>query len=146
MIILGFLVVTGRSRLQRGETLARLPLPGDGRVSLLSLAVGIVVGAGLLVGVDSWADALITTFALAIILASVVVIAGYAGQLSLCQFTLAGIGGVDGGPAHLGERLAVRARLVGGDRGRRSSGSSWRCRRSARVGRASPWPPSRWPS
>ena len=53
---------------------------------------GIAVGAGLLVGVDTWTDALITTFALAIIVASVVVVAGYAGQLSLCQFALAGVG------------------------------------------------------
>ena len=86
------MVLTGRSRLQRGETLARMPLAGSGRVSLLPLAVGVAVGAGLLVGVDDWADALITSFALAIIVASVVVVAGYAGQLSLCQFALAGVG------------------------------------------------------
>jgi ABC-type branched-subunit amino acid transport system ATPase component/branched-subunit amino acid ABC-type transport system permease component len=91
-IILVFLIATGRSRLQRGETLARLPLPGSGRVSLLPVVVGIVVSVALLVGVDSWADALITTFAIAIILCSVVVVAGFAGQLSLCQFALAGLG------------------------------------------------------
>ncbi|HKY16589.1 MAG TPA: branched-chain amino acid ABC transporter permease/ATP-binding protein [Microthrixaceae bacterium] len=92
VIILGYLVVTGRSRLQRGESLARLPLPGSGRVSTLPLALGIAVSVTMLIGVESWADALITTFALAIIVASVVVIAGYAGQLSLCQFALAGVG------------------------------------------------------
>jgi sulfate-transporting ATPase len=91
-IILGYMIVTGRSRLQRGETVARLPLPGSGRVSLLPLVIGIVVGAGLLAGVDTWTDALITTFALAIIVSSVIVVAGYAGQLSLCQFALAGVG------------------------------------------------------
>jgi sulfate-transporting ATPase len=91
-IILVFLIATGRSRLQRGETLARLPLPGDGRVSLVPIALGIAVSVALLVGVDSWADALITTFAIAIILLSVVVVAGFAGQLSLCQFALAGLG------------------------------------------------------
>ena len=91
-IILGYMVVTGRSRLQRGETVARLPLPGSGRVSLLPLVVGIGLGAGLLAGVDTWTDALITTFALAIIVTSVIVVAGYAGQLSLCQFALAGVG------------------------------------------------------
>jgi ABC-type branched-subunit amino acid transport system ATPase component/ABC-type branched-subunit amino acid transport system permease subunit len=91
-IILGYMVVTGRSRLQRGEVVARLPLPGSGQVSLLPLVVGIAVGAGLLVGVDSWTDALITTFALAIVVTSVVVVAGFAGQLSLCQFALAGVG------------------------------------------------------
>ena len=92
VIILGFMVVTGRSRLQRGETVARLPLPGSGRVSAIPLALGVAVAFGLLIGVHSWADALITTFALAIVIASVVVIAGYAGQLSLCQFALAGVG------------------------------------------------------
>jgi ABC-type branched-subunit amino acid transport system ATPase component/ABC-type branched-subunit amino acid transport system permease subunit len=91
-IILGYMVLTGRSRLQRGETLARLPLAGSGRVSLLPLVVGVAVGAGLLVSVEDWTDALITSFALAIIVASVVVVAGYAGQLSLCQIALAGVG------------------------------------------------------
>jgi sulfate-transporting ATPase len=91
-IILVYMIATGRSRLQRGETLARLPLPGSGRVSLLPLVVGVVMSVALLVGVDTWADALITTFAIGIILSSVVVVAGYAGQLSLCQFALAGLG------------------------------------------------------
>ena len=91
-IILVFLIATGRSRLQRGETLARLPLPGNGRVSLLPVVVGIAVSVALLLGVDTWADALITTFAIAIILCSVIVVAGFAGQLSLCQFALAGLG------------------------------------------------------
>jgi sulfate-transporting ATPase len=91
-IILVYMIATGRSRLQRGEIVARLPLPGSGRVSLLSLAVGVVIAAALLAGVDTWADALITTFAIGIILCSVVVVAGYAGQLSLCQFALAGLG------------------------------------------------------
>src|SRR4029077_11183964 len=91
-IILVFIIATGRSRLQRGETLARLPLPGNRRVSLLPLVGGIVISVALLVGVDTWADALITTFAIGIILCSVVVVAGYAGQLSLCQFAFAGLG------------------------------------------------------
>src|SRR6185295_5996005 len=91
-IILVYMIATGRSRLQRGETLARLPLPGSGRISLLPLLTGVAVAVALLVGVDTWADALITTFALGIILCSVVVVAGYAGQLSLCQFALAGMG------------------------------------------------------
>ena len=91
-IILGYMIITGRSRLQRGETIARLPLPGSGSVSLLPLIVGGVVGVALLFGVDTWTGALISTFAIAIILASVVIVAGYAGQLSLCQFALAGFG------------------------------------------------------
>src|SRR6185295_7469380 len=63
-IILVYMIVTGRSRLERGETMARLPLPGSGRVSLVPLAIGLVMAVGLLAGVDTWADALITTFAI----------------------------------------------------------------------------------
>jgi ABC-type branched-subunit amino acid transport system ATPase component/ABC-type branched-subunit amino acid transport system permease subunit len=91
-IILGYMIVTGRSRLQRGESVALLPLPGSGSVSLLPLAAGTVVGTALLFGVDTWTNAIIATLAGAIVLASVVVVAGYAGQLSLCQFALAGFG------------------------------------------------------
>jgi len=91
-IILVYMIATGRSRLQRGESMARLPLPGSGRVSLLPLVIGVVMAVGLLAGVDTWAGALITTFAIGIILCSVIVVAGYAGQLSLCQFALAGLG------------------------------------------------------
>jgi sulfate-transporting ATPase len=50
------------------------------------------MAVALLAGVNTWADALITTFAIGIILCSVVVVAGYAGQLSLCQFAFAGLG------------------------------------------------------
>jgi sulfate-transporting ATPase len=91
-IILGYTVVTGRGRLQRGETISRLPLPGSGQVSLLPLAVGVALAATTLSTVETWTDGLITTFALGIILCSVVVVCGYAGQLSLCQFALAGFG------------------------------------------------------
>jgi sulfate-transporting ATPase len=121
-IILVYMIATGRSRLQRGETLARLPLPGSGRIPLLPLAVGVVMSVALLVGVHSWADALITTFAIAIILCSVVVVAGYAGQLSLCQFALAGLGAwmaahlmsADGWPFELALLAAVAGTTIVG--------------------------------
>jgi sulfate-transporting ATPase len=121
-IILGYMVVTGRSRLQRGEVLARLPLPGGGKISLVPLVSGVVLAVALLVGVDTWSDALITTFAAAIILCSVVVVAGYAGQLSLCQFALAGLGAwmaarlvsANGWPFELALVVAVAGTMVVG--------------------------------
>ena len=146
VIILGYLVLTGRSRLQRGETLARLPLPGSGRVSMLPLAVGIAVGAGLLIGVESWADALITTFALCHhrrlgrrhrrLRRPAVALPVRVGRRRR----------VDGGAAHLGP-TGGRSSSRGWWRSwaRRSSGSSWRFRRSAPGGRASPSPRSPWP-
>ena len=92
-IILVFMIATGRSRLQRGETLGA-PAAARAAAGFRSSRSRSVSSwrSRLLVGVDTWADALITTFAIAIILCSVVVVAGYAGQLSLCQFALAGLG------------------------------------------------------
>jgi sulfate-transporting ATPase len=92
IIILVVTVFSGRVRPSRGETAARLPLPGSGRLALLPLAVALVGGVGLIVGVPSYADALVVTFGIGIIIASVVVVSGYAGQLSLCQYALAGFG------------------------------------------------------
>src|SRR4029450_11181912 len=62
-IILIYMIVQGRSRLQRGEPVARLPLPGSGSVSLLPLIVGVVVGVGLLFGVETWTGAPIAPLA-----------------------------------------------------------------------------------
>ncbi|MGZ8805275.1 MAG: branched-chain amino acid ABC transporter ATP-binding protein/permease, partial [Microbacterium sp.] len=92
VIILVVSVLSGRLRPARGESVARLPLPGSGRITRVALIVGIVVGALLVATAESYADALITTFGMSIIVASVVVVSGYAGQLSLCQYALAGFG------------------------------------------------------
>jgi ABC-type branched-subunit amino acid transport system ATPase component/ABC-type branched-subunit amino acid transport system permease subunit len=92
LIILVVAVASGRARPSRGETNARLPLPGSGRVARVPLALAIAVGAVLVFSAPSYSDALMTTFGIGIIIASVVVVSGYAGQLSLCQYALAGFG------------------------------------------------------
>jgi len=92
VIILLVAVLSGRLRPARGESVARLPLPGSGRITRVALIGSVVVGAVLVATAESYADALITTFGMAIIVASVVVVSGYAGQLSLCQYALAGFG------------------------------------------------------
>ena len=92
LIILVVAVASGRARPARGETNARLPLPGSGRVARVPLVLAIVVGAVLVFSAPSYSDALMTTFGIGIIIASVVVVSGYAGQLSLCQYALAGFG------------------------------------------------------
>jgi ABC-type branched-subunit amino acid transport system ATPase component/ABC-type branched-subunit amino acid transport system permease subunit len=92
VIILALAIISGRGRLARGESLVRLPLPGSGQVSIVPLVVGVGIAATLLAAVSSWADALTTTFGIGIIICSVVVVSGYAGQLSLCQFALGGFG------------------------------------------------------
>jgi ABC-type branched-subunit amino acid transport system ATPase component/ABC-type branched-subunit amino acid transport system permease subunit len=92
LIILVVAVASGRARPIRGEMNARLPLPGSGRVARVPLVLAIAIGAVLVFSAPSYSDALMTTFGIGIIIASVVVVSGYAGQLSLCQYALAGFG------------------------------------------------------
>jgi ABC-type branched-subunit amino acid transport system ATPase component/ABC-type branched-subunit amino acid transport system permease subunit len=92
LVILVVTVLSGRVRPAGGEAAARLPLPGSGRVSWPVLAVGIAAGIIAIATADNFADAFITTLGMAIIVASVIVVTGYAGQLSLCQYALAGFG------------------------------------------------------
>jgi ABC-type branched-subunit amino acid transport system ATPase component/ABC-type branched-subunit amino acid transport system permease subunit len=105
VIILLFTVISGRSRMSRGDSLVRLPLPGSGRVSVVPLVIGSVIAGLLLYRVDTWADALITTFGISIFVCSVVVVSGYAGQLSLCQYALGGFG------AWVASKMVVSANL-----------------------------------
>lgn len=94
-------VLSGRTRPARGEILAKLPLPGDGRVSPLLIALGSALALVLLfTGSAAWADAAILSLSSGVLLLSIVVLTGYGGQLSLGQFAMAGFG------------LWVAARLV----------------------------------
>src|SRR5206468_4562082 len=93
LIIIVATALSGRARLQRGELLTRLPLPGDGRVPVGLLAAGGAVGLVLMFTISAnWQAALLVTLAFGILGLSVVVVTGYCGQLSLCQYALAGFG------------------------------------------------------
>lgn len=92
-VIILVMVFRGQALPVRGYFLQKLPSVGSGRVRPLALAIGIVVAVAFTASVPlRWQDAMVTTFAMAIILLSVVVVTGYAGQLSLGQFALAGFG------------------------------------------------------
>lgn len=92
-LIVILITARGRARPQRGETQALLPRAGNGRVSMVPLAIGVAGTLALLFGAPTWSDSIIATVATGLIVLSVVVVSGYAGQLSLCQFALAGFGG-----------------------------------------------------
>jgi sulfate-transporting ATPase len=93
LIIIIATAMSGRARLQRGDVLSRLPLPGSGRVPVARLLLASAVGLVLVFVLSAnWQVSLLTTFAWAIIVLSVVVVTGYCGQLSLCQYALAGFG------------------------------------------------------
>ncbi|MCU1343865.1 MAG: inner-rane translocator, partial [Acidimicrobiia bacterium] len=92
IIILVTLVISGRVLPQRGtlirQTLGRAPRP---RTVLPTAAVAFVIGALALVLTEgTWRSAFISTFIFGIIAMSLVVVTGYAGQVSLAQLALAG--------------------------------------------------------
>lgn len=93
IVIVGMLLFRGRALPSRGEIAERLPRVTAGRVRwpgvLSAVAVGIVL---VFVLPPVWADGITTTLEFALVLASVVVVTGFAGQLSLAQFALAGVG------------------------------------------------------
>ncbi|MCC6437520.1 MAG: ATP-binding cassette domain-containing protein [Acidimicrobiales bacterium] len=98
VVIVVWMVARGQALPLRDFFLQRLPAVGSGRVNAKALAVGLVATAVVILLVPlRWQDAFITTFAMGLVLLSVVVITGYAGQLSLAQFALAGFGALVAG-------------------------------------------------
>jgi sulfate-transporting ATPase len=94
LVIIVVLVAFGRALPLRGEPTARPPEVGSGRLRpfvLVPLIVGAIALTTLVFSTDL-VEAVTTSAALAIIVLSLVVVTGYAGQLSLAQFALAGMG------------------------------------------------------
>jgi ABC-type branched-subunit amino acid transport system ATPase component/branched-subunit amino acid ABC-type transport system permease component len=91
--ILLMLIVRGRLIPQRGEFNDRLPRVGRGGVQPMIMipaaALGVVV---IIISPTALQAALGSTLVLALFLLSLVVVVGYAGQLSLAQFALGGVG------------------------------------------------------
>ena len=100
VLILVVLVLRARPLPGRGaiilQTLGRAPRPQ--RV-LPTTAVLTVVGVVLLIVLQgTWRNGLIVSMIMAVIALSIVVITGYAGQVSLAQLTIAGVAGFSLGP------------------------------------------------
>ena len=90
----------------------------------------------------SWIDAITVTLGVAIVLLSIVVLTGYAGQLSLAQFAIAGFGAYVAGRLVAVFRHAVPGRAPRRGRRRRPArGRCSGCRRCERAG--STWRSSR---
>jgi sulfate-transporting ATPase len=95
LVIIGALLVTGRGIPVRSgllpQRLGRAPRP---RSFLVPMLAGTAVGVlALVLTQGTWRSAVIGTFIAAILGLSYVVVTGYAGQVSLAQLTLAGVGG-----------------------------------------------------
>ena len=117
LIIIVVLVVRGRALPLRGEATERPPEVGTGRAQW-QLAVPAVLGVVALVifvFTNDLLNSLTTTSAVAVIALSLVVVTGYAGQLSLAQYGLAGMGAWIAAKLVADARVSVRARAARGE-------------------------------
>ena len=115
LVIIVVLVVTGRALPLRGHVGERLPSIGTGRlrpvvVTCVSVPIGVLI---LSVFSPTWSDAFAVSMAVSIVLLSLVVVTGYAGQISLAQFALAGFG-ARAGRLVAADHWPFRAANVGG--------------------------------
>ncbi|HWI71353.1 MAG TPA: branched-chain amino acid ABC transporter permease/ATP-binding protein [Baekduia sp.] len=93
LIVLAVLVFRSRTLPERNQVQARLPGIGSGRIRLPAV-IGATVVVGVLAGqlTGDGPGAMIFSATTAVLLLSSVVVTGYAGQVSLAQLALAGIG------------------------------------------------------
>ena len=77
----------------------RLPKLGTGEISIRGVLLASAITLVLLFGVmdEAWAQATYISLASAVMILSIVVLTGYAGQISLAQWALAGIGALIAG-------------------------------------------------
>ena len=93
LVIIVVLVFRGRSLPMRDHYLQQLPMVGTGRINWAWTLFGC--GAVVFVMVTKqpkWIDAITVSLGVSIVLLSIVLLTGYAGQLSLAQYSIAGFG------------------------------------------------------
>jgi ABC-type branched-subunit amino acid transport system ATPase component/branched-subunit amino acid ABC-type transport system permease component len=93
IVIIIMLVFRGQAIPLRDHFLQRLPSVGTGRIRPRVLIPAVIL-VGLIISVlnPAWIDSVNVTIGYAVILLSIVAVTGYAGQLSLAQFAIAGFG------------------------------------------------------
>ncbi|MEA3018794.1 MAG: hypothetical protein QOI47_318, partial [Actinomycetota bacterium] len=90
--IVAILIMRTPPRFDRSDAAARLAHVGSGRIGVPALVAGALSLLAILTVSLAWLNPLTFSILIAISMLSVVVITGYAGQLSLAQFGLAGLG------------------------------------------------------
>lgn len=92
-VIIVMLSLRGTGLPTRGTESQRMPAVGLGRIRLWLLAIALAVVIGLVQVVPpEWVDGITVSIAVAIVVLSIVVVTGYAGQVSLAQWMMAGLG------------------------------------------------------
>jgi ABC-type branched-subunit amino acid transport system ATPase component/branched-subunit amino acid ABC-type transport system permease component len=99
LVIFAVVVIRGRGLPLRSHVAERLPRLGSGQISTRAVLLVSAIGFALLFGVmdDTWAQAFYISLAAGVMLLSIVVLTGFAGQISLAQWALAGIGALIAG-------------------------------------------------
>ena len=92
IVIILVLVVRGHTLPLRSHLTDRLPRLGTGALRPLPIAIAIAAAVALASASPNWAGAVTTSAITAILCLSVVVVTGYAGQLSLAQMGVSGLG------------------------------------------------------
>ena len=99
LVIVVVLAVRGTSLPVRGHLLDRLPALGTGRIRWPNV-IAVVAVTAVLVGTvlsRQWVVGITISLLAAIVMLSIVVLTGYAGQVSLAQFAFAGVGALIAG-------------------------------------------------
>jgi ABC-type branched-subunit amino acid transport system ATPase component/branched-subunit amino acid ABC-type transport system permease component len=99
LVIFLVVVVRGQGLPLRSHVAVRLPKLGTGQISIRAVLVATGIFLALLFGVmdEAWAQATYISLATAVMILSIVVLTGFAGQISLAQWALAGIGALIAG-------------------------------------------------
>jgi sulfate-transporting ATPase len=94
LAIIALVVLRGRSLPLRSHVSERLPAIGRGLVRPGVVIIGTVLMLVLFLGVFNvgWLSAFTVSLSASILMLSIVVLTGYAGQISLAQYALAGLG------------------------------------------------------
>ena len=116
LVIIAILVLRGRSLPHRGERTPKLPRAGTGRPRPVPLVMAVAAAAVLLEWVLplNWIAAVTSAMLFAVVLLSLVVVTGMAGQLSVVQYTLAGVGALIATRAAVSFGLPFPAALIAG--------------------------------
>jgi sulfate-transporting ATPase len=92
LLIVAILMVRGSTLASKAESTGSLPSIGPGTVGVAACAWFVALGFVLWVVSINWIGGFTVAILVGLIVLSVVIVSGYAGQLSLAQFALAGFG------------------------------------------------------
>jgi ABC-type branched-subunit amino acid transport system ATPase component/branched-subunit amino acid ABC-type transport system permease component len=115
LVIAVWIIVRGQALPLRGHLLERLPRVGMPRLGVPALALGLFAGFVVIaLGSQTTQDSVALTAGYGLICLSLVLLTGYAGQISLAQFALAGVGALVAGRLSEAQHFSMLAAAVCG--------------------------------